>query len=257
MGITFTSDTVTNNVLSYTSSFDYTVFKFTKQAKFQFVGQTSKSTPVDATKVVELKNLLSANTLPSSFLTLNNSSDPTNSGFLSFIDTNASKGYLISKMRFTVTADDNNGTLQISATMPSSYSPNNSNETFNITYTNLNKAKNYSFIFKPPTELTNRQGISSILPSAVTDRDIINYFISYIGFSSNDFTINKVPDDEKGALLVSINLDKKYANQLGNGSFGFTNYTANKIFSGFMTKNQYNQRFDVQFVGDSQLMYLK
>ncbi|BAC44057.1 conserved hypothetical protein [Malacoplasma penetrans HF-2] len=255
MGITYTGNA--SEVKSYTTNTTYKVFDSSMTAAFNFLGQNNNSqTTVDIRQVSELKNLLSANTLPSSFSSLNTSTDSTNSGFLQFVNTNTSKGYPISKMNFTVTADDNAGTLKISGTMPAQNSPNSRQETFTVTYTNLNKSSNYNFSFKNVTQI-GTQNINSILPSAVTDGDIINNFISYTGFSSNDFSITKTVDDENGTLTVAINLDKNYAQAIGNGTVGFSNYSATRTFSGFMTKDQYNQRFDVQFVSDSDTKLLQ
>ncbi|WP_229503128.1 lipoprotein 17-related variable surface protein [Malacoplasma penetrans] len=248
MGITYIS---TTSPKIYETTHTYDVFKNSDSASFKFMGQTSNSNnSINITQVSELKNLLSANTLPSSFLSLNNSGDKTNSGFLQFINTNTSKGYPISKMKFTVTANDTAGTLTIKADMPTAYSPLNKDESFTATYTNLNKSTNYKFNFKNISQIGS-QNINSILPSAVTDGDIINNFIEYTGFSSNDFSITKTVDDENGTLTVAINLDKNYAEAIGKGNVGFSNYSATRTFSGFMTKDQYNQRFDVQFVSDS------
>ncbi|RXY96692.1 hypothetical protein D8X55_02895 [Malacoplasma penetrans] len=247
MSETYTSSTTPK---TYSAEKEYTVFKSSDPSSFKFMGQTGTEATIDIQKVSELKNLLSANTLPSSFNSLNSSTDKTNSAFLQFINTNTSKGYPISKMKFTVTANDTEGSLSIKAEMPSTYSPIGQTQTFNIKYTNLNKITSYKFGFKDVTTI-GTQNINTILPSAVTDGDIINNFISYTGFSSNDFSITKTVDDEKGTLTVAVNLDKKYAQAIGTGNYGFTNYSATKTFSGFMTKDQYNQRFNVDFVSDS------
>ncbi|RXY96694.1 hypothetical protein D8X55_02905 [Malacoplasma penetrans] len=255
MGITYKDST---SVRSYDAETTYNVFKSSTTPAFKFMGQTNSEPSINIQNVSELKNLLSANTLPSSFLSLNSSSDKTNSGFLQFVNTNTSKGYPISKMNFTVTADDRQGSLSIKGVMPNTYSPTGNQETFSITYTNLNKASNYKFDFKTVSSIGN-QSIKSILPSAITDGDIINNFISYTGFNSNDFSITKTVNDETGELTVAINLDKKYASEIGDGSYGFKNYSATKTFTGFMTKDEYNKRFDVQFVkdDDSKLIQLK
>ncbi|BAC44052.1 hypothetical protein [Malacoplasma penetrans HF-2] len=258
MGITYTGNN-SSQIKSYETNTTYNVFNSTTTTPaFHFAGQRTSEASVDIRQVSELKNLLSANTLPSSFSNLNTSTDKTNSGFLQFINTNTSKGYPISKMTFKVTANDSAGTLKIEATMPSSNSPTGNQQSFNVTYTNLNKSTNYKFGFKTVNTIGG-QNIKSILPSAVTDGDIINNFIEYTGFSSNDFSIAKTIDDEKGTLTVAINLDKDYAQAIGNGSLGFKNYSATRVFSGFMTRDEYNQRFDVQFVKDSssQLLQLK
>ncbi|RXY96691.1 hypothetical protein D8X55_02890 [Malacoplasma penetrans] len=247
MEITYSNDT---KATTYDASHTYTVFNSSTTPAFKFMGQNGSSSSIDISKVSELKNLLSADTLPSSFLSLNSSSDKTNSAFLQFINTNESKGYPISKMKFTVTANDNSGSLTIKADMPASYSPENTAKSFSVTYTGLNRASNYSFSFKDVTKI-GTQNINAILPSAVTDGDIINNFLQYNGFNSNDFSIVKTVNDETGELTVAINLDKTYATAIGNSGHGFNNYTATKVFTGFMTKDEYNKRFDVQFLSDT------
>lgn len=250
MGVTYSgNDSV---VKTYTSEKTYDVFKSGTTPSFKFIGQSSSSsTTVDATSVAQLKFFLTANTLPSSFESLNSSTDSANSEFLKFINTDTSKGYPISKMKFNVTADDEKGTLTVKATMPSSYSPLSKEETFSVTYTNLNKISAYTFSFKKDATAIGTSNFSSMLPSAATDGDIMNNLISYSGFSANDFSISKTANDEKGTLTVSVNLDSDYANKIGNGNVGFTKYVATYTFSGFMTTSQYNQRFDVEFVSDS------
>ncbi|BAC44062.1 hypothetical protein D8X55_02510 [Malacoplasma penetrans] len=249
MGLSYS----TNNVKSYETNFTYTVFKSTDTPAFRFTGQTTSgsSASIDVSNVAELKNLLNASTLPSSFNYLNSSTDSTNSAFLQFINTANSKGYPISKMKFTVTADDVAGTLKITATMPASYSPKNSEETFTVTYTNLNKAANYKFNFKTSSSSIGSQNFSTLLPSSITDGDIINNLIEYQGFNSNDFTITKTANDQNGTLLVQISLNSSYASAIGNGNAGFKNYSATHTFTGFMNEDQYNERFNVEFVDDS------
>ncbi|RXY96703.1 hypothetical protein D8X55_02955 [Malacoplasma penetrans] len=249
MGLTYN----TSNVKTYTATHSYQVFKSTDTAEFKFMGQTGSSTTssINVTNVAELKNLLNANTLPSSFLSLNNSTDSTNSAFLQFVNTANSKGYPISKMRFTVAADDNAGTLSITANMPSDYSPTNTSQTFTVTYTNLNRAANYSFRFKTNYSSVGSQSFSALLPSSITDGDIINNLIEYQGFNSNDFTITKTANDANGTLLVQISLNSNYASAVGNGNAGFTNYSASHTFTGFMTEDQYNERFNVEFTDDT------
>ncbi|RXY96578.1 hypothetical protein D8X55_03400 [Malacoplasma penetrans] len=242
---------LSQSVKTYEATTTYTIFnKSNTTPSFNFMGANSNNSTVDIRNVAQLKNLLSANTLPSSFTSLNTSSSSTNSEFLQFVDTNSSKGYPISKMRFTVTANDTQGTLKIDATMPSEYSPNNTSESFSVTYTNLNKVTSYSFGFNNPTTVGGTN-MNLILPSAITDGDIINSFISYTGFSSNDFTITKTANDETGSLTVAISLNSNYASEIGNGNVGFTNYVATRTFTGFMSTDEYNQRFNVEFVDDS------
>lgn len=203
---------------------------------------------INVNNVPQLKNLLTAGTLPSSFDYLNNLSDSTNSSFLPFVNTSSSKGYPISKMKFSVSSDDINGTLTITATMPSQYSPDKNSHTYSIKYTGLNQKTSYSFNFKSPTTIDG-VSIKNILPSSVDEGQIIKNFIDYKGFYSNDFSVILTPDDKNGNLNVQIKLNPNYANVIGNQN-GFTNYTITQNFTGFMTTNEYNSRFSIDFKSD-------
>ena len=246
---------IENQVLTYSAKQTYNVIKKTDSSSFWFTGATSQSSSdnisINVTDAPQLKNLLSASTLPSSFNYLNGSTDSTNSAFLPFINTTSSKGYPISKMKFNVTADDNAGTLKIDATMKKDYSFDNNDHTYSVTYTGLNTISKYSFGFKNSVNTIDNNKINTILPSSIDEGDILRNFITYSGYDSNDFDINLVPDDTKGTLLVQINLNKSYAQAIGLKDHGFANYVAQQTFSGFMTTDQYNTRYSVEFVSDS------
>lgn len=161
-----TTSNYQSNVKSYTTSTTYTTFKKSDTASFKFAGQTSSNTTttIDVNNVSELKSLVKASVLPSSFESLNNSHSSTNSDFLQFINTLTSKGYPISKITFKVTADDTNGILKIKASIPRSYSPNDKDESFDITYTGLNKISSYSFEFKKNLTIIDNTNINQLLP---------------------------------------------------------------------------------------------
>ena len=270
MGVTYTGDlqkdyqfgkeTFTEKqVLTYTGDYTYNIFKQNGDSAFYFMGANksvdNEEQSIDVNTVPQLKSLISAGTLPSSFSNLNSSNDSSNSAFLQFINTSSSKGYPISKMNFKVTPNDSDGTLSISATMPSQYSPDNSQHTYLIKYTGLNKNNSYTFSFKKNDEI-NGTKISNMLPSSVDEGDIVKNFISYSGFNSNDFNVILNPDDINGTLSVQINLNKDYASIIGNSN-GFNNYSISTSLSGFMTTSQYNSRFSISFKGDDDASLLK
>lgn len=247
------SNYIEKQVLTHTETHDYTIFNEKQTGQFMFMGSSTPSKDnetqtINVNNVPQLKNLLTAGTLPSSFDYLNNLSDSTNSSFLPFINTSLSKGYPISKMKFSVSSDDTNGTLTITATMPSQYSPDKKDHTYSIKYTGLNQKTSYSFNFKSPTTIDG-VSIKNILPSSVDEGQIIKNFIDYKGFYSNDFSVMLTPDDKNGNLNVQIKLNPNYANVIGNQN-GFTNYTISQNFTGFMTTNEYNSRFSIDFKGD-------
>ena len=240
-------------MLTYSTTHEYEIFKSSDTGQFMFMGSTKSSDSennqtVDISSVPQLKNLLTAGTLPSSFDYLNNLNDSTNSSFLPFVNTSLSKGYPISKMNFNVKSDDTNGTLTITAKMPSGYSPDKKDHTYSITYTGLNKKESYSFKFKNPTTIDGIE-IKNMLPSSIDEGQIIKNFIDYKGFYSNDFNVILSPDDKNGNLNVQINLNPNYASPIGNQN-GFSNYTISQSFTGFMTTSEYNSRYSITFKGD-------
>ena len=244
---------VEKQVLTYTTSNTYTIFKQSDSSAFYFMGASQSSDGTEQTinvaNVPQLKSLMSAGTLPSSFTNLNNSNDSSNSAFLQFINTSLSKGYPISKMNFSVSANDNEGTLSISATMPSEYSPDGKEHTYKVKYTGLNKQSSYKFSFNDSVTQINNVSILNILPSAVDEGEIIKNFITYQGFDSNDFNVVLTPNDEKGRLTIQVNLIGNYASSIANEN-GFNNYSISKTYEGFMTTSQYNNRFSLTFKGD-------
>ncbi len=257
MGVSYSGSDLSSKVLSYTSSKTYTVFDNKQQSSFYFMGATSPSTnntnqTIDVTKVSQLKSLIEANTLPSSFLSLVNSSN-NNAGFLQFINTSLSKGYPVSKISFTLEPNDTVGTLKITANITASNSPDKQAHTYVVTYTNLNKQTNYKFIFKNNVSAFGNVPFNSVLPSSVTEGDIVKYLVEYQGFSSNDFDISLTPNDIEGSLTVTATLNKDYASAIGNSGHGFNNYVSYYTFKDFMTTDEYNSKFSVTFVDDSDI----
>ncbi|MDE7075488.1 MAG: hypothetical protein K2O21_02540, partial [Malacoplasma sp.] len=252
MGVTYTG---TKDVLTYNSENTYSVFKSTEQSAFYFMGQTTKATDnqntnIDATNIPQLKSLLEANTLPSSFSNLASQST-NNAGFLQFINTSLSKGYPVSKINFSLVPNDNNGTLKITANISQDNSPDKKAHTYVVTYTNLNKQNSYSFKFKDGVTSFGQIPFNSVLPSSVTEGDVMTSLIEYTGFNSNDLDISLSPDDTKGSLTVQVKLSSDYAPVIGNNGHGFENYIAYHKFDNFMTTDEYNKKFSVEFVDDS------
>ncbi|MDE5775227.1 MAG: hypothetical protein K2H51_02775, partial [Malacoplasma sp.] len=255
MGVTYSGNNSDNQIITYTSSKTYTVFDNKQQSSFYFMGANSASQnnvnqTIDVTKVSQLKSLLEANTLPSSFLDLA-SQNANNAGFLQFINTSLSKGYPVSKINFVLEPNDNAGTLKITANIAADNSPDKQAHTYVVTYTNLNKQTNYKFNFKTNVTSFGSVAFRSILPSSVTEGDIVKNLIEYQGFNSNDFDISLDPNDIDGTLTATITLSHDYAAAIGGSGHGFNNYVSYYTFKGFMTTDEYNKKFSVTFVDDS------
>ncbi|MDE5949921.1 MAG: hypothetical protein K2G54_03525 [Malacoplasma sp.] len=255
MGVSYSGNNLSDKILTYTSSKTYTVFDNKQQSSFYFMGadsasQNGVSQTIDVTKVSQLKSLLEANTLPSSFSNLASQS-ANNAGFLQFINTSLSKGYPVSKISFVLEPNDSAGTLKITANIAANNSPDKQAHTYIVTYTNLNKQANYKFSFKNNVTSFGNVSFKSVLPSSVTEGDIVKNLIEYQGFDSNDFNISLTPNDIDGSLIVTVTLSRDYASIIGNSNHGFNNYVAYTTFSGFMTTDEYNKKFSVAFVDDS------
>ena len=255
MGVRYTG--AATDVLSYSSVHTYTVFDTAQQGAFYFMGSSAaavdnKNVSISVSQVPQLKFLLEANTLPSSFSSLSTSSN--NAGFLQFINTSLSKGYPVSKINFSLVPNDSAGTLQITARIDANNSPDKKAHNYVVTYTNLNKQNNYSFSFNTTANsLGTSIPFSTVLPSSVTEGDVIGSLVKYTGFNSNDFNISLTPDDANGNLTVSVNLSKDYATSIGASGHGFTNYSTYHTFSGFMTTDEYNKKFLLSFIDDADL----
>ncbi|MDE6894474.1 MAG: hypothetical protein K2J02_03810 [Malacoplasma sp.] len=259
MGITYTGNN-TNEVLTYSLTHEYTIFNTSTQSQFNFMGAANKSTnnvvqTIDVRNVPQLKSLLEANTLPSSFSSLA-TNNKNNAGFLQFINTSLSKGYPLSKINFSLVPNDNEGTLQITANISANNSPDKQTHTYIAKYINLNKQTNYNFQFLTGVKSFNTTPFNTVLASSVTEGDVIAYLVRYQGFNSNDLNISLSPNDAKGTLAVSVSLNRNYASEIANRDHGFTNYQANYTFEGFMTTEEYNNKFSVEFIDDSSVSLL-
>ncbi|MDE5841862.1 MAG: hypothetical protein K2H11_02665, partial [Malacoplasma sp.] len=256
MGITYTGKN-SAEVLNYSQTHEYTIFSTSSSSQFNFMGASEQSTDnkslqVNVINVPQLKFLLEANTLPSSFNSLiNPNTNKNNAGFLQFINTSLSKGYPVSKINFSLEPNDNAGTLKITAKISEGNSPDKKPHTYVVTYTNLNKQTNYKFEFIQNVNQFGNVAFNTILPSSVTEGDVIAYLVKYQGFDSNDLNISLYPNDANGDLTVSVSLNKNYASEIASSGHGFTNYQANHTFKGFMTTEEFNNKFSVEFIDDS------
>ncbi|MDE5767083.1 MAG: hypothetical protein K2H56_00895 [Malacoplasma sp.] len=262
MGITYTGKNDTQEVLTYSQTHDYNIFSDSSPSQFNFMGAKTNSTDnqtqvIDVKDVPQLKSLIEANILPSSFSYLTNANtNKNNEGFLQFINTSLSKGYPVSKISFSVVPNDNDGTLEIKASISQNNSPDKKPHTYIAKYINLNMQKNYKFEFIQDANKFGNIPFNSVLASSVTEGDVIAYLVKYQGFDSNDLNIALFPNDTNGSLTVSVSLNKSYASEIASGGHGFTNYQANHTFSNFMTIEEYNNKFAVEFVDDSSVSLL-
>ncbi|MDE5545326.1 MAG: hypothetical protein K2I76_01800, partial [Malacoplasma sp.] len=254
MGITYTGK---NNaeILTYSQTREYDIFSTSSPSQFNFMGAANKSEDnkaqqVDVTTIPQLKFLLEANTLPSSFKNLTNQSS-NNAGFLQFINTSLSKGYPVSKINFSLEPNDTAGTLKITANISENNSPDKKRHTYVVTYINLNKQTSYKFEFLPNVKQFGNVAFNTILPSSVTEGDVIAHLVKYQGFDSNDLNVSLFPNDANGELTVSVSLNKNYASEIASSGHGFNNYQASYKFSGFMTTEEFNNKFSVEFIDDS------
>ncbi|MDE5952941.1 MAG: hypothetical protein K2G48_02365, partial [Malacoplasma sp.] len=262
MGVTYTGKNDTQEILTYSQTHDYKIFSDSSPSQFNFMGAKTNSTDnqtqvINVKEVPQLKSLIEANTLPSSFSYLTNSStNKNNEGFLQFINTSLSKGYPVSKINFSVLPNDNDGTLEIRASVSADNSPDKKSHTYIAKYTNLNMQKNYKFEFVQDANKFGNIPFNTILASSVTEGDVIAYLVKYQGFDSNDLNIALFPNDMNGSLTVSVSLNKSYASEIANEGHGFKNYQANYTFTNFMTIEEYNNKFSVEFVDDSSVSLL-
>ncbi len=209
-------DGINANVKSVTFSHDYNIFKIGDSKQFIFTGTTGTTTSsVDVNNVPQLSSLLENQIFPSTFVS---SVSSTNNGYLQFVNTDLSAGYPTSKMNFSFVADDDNGTLKITATLPPDYYSDTKDNTFTQTYTGLNKNRNYSLNW-----INNPVSINKLLPSEVTDSYVFSNFLTYSGFNPLDLSIQLLPDDENGILNVNIMLQGKYNDKVKKSN-GFTKY---------------------------------
>ena len=235
------------NVKSVTFSHDYNIFKLNDNKQFIFTGTTGTTTSlIDVNTVPQLSSLLENQIFPSTFVS---SVSSTNNGYLQFVNTDLSSGYPTSKMNFSFVADDDNGTLKVTATLPPDYYSDIKDNTFTQTYTGLNKNRNYSLNW-----VNSPANINKLLPSEITDSYIFNNFLTYSGFNPLDLSIQLLPDDENGILNVNISLQGEYNDKVkklnGFAKYGNT-WMVSHTFKGFLTKEQQNNQYKLVFKSDS------
>ena len=232
------------NIKTETFENIYTIFKSSSDKKFNFVGTTNNNKE-DIKNIPQLKNLSESNLLPSSFDANDSSS------ILRFINTDTSSGFPISKMNFTVTPDDNLGTLTISGSLPPNYYPGQQNQTFTKTYEGLNKISDYNFVVKQSNGGFDKK---KYRPSEINEQIVYDNFITYKGFNSSDLSLDLIPNDETGDLTIKINLESNYPSIIAtNSEFkqNENNFVREEKISGFKTNQEYGTQYEVKFIEDN------
>lgn len=235
------------NVLIAEFEKDYTIFSLKSKTNFSFIGQNANNEE-NISSIPQLKELSQSNLLPSSIDSNNIES------ILRFINTDASKGFPLSKMSFHVQANDDNGTLKITGTLPAGYYPNGIQQTFSKTYIGLNKKTNYKFnVNHNPSGIEKKK----FRPSEIDEQDIYKYFVTYSGYNSSDLSLVLTPNDEIGKLNVKFMLDSSYPDSIANNANGFVKnddgYTFETTIDGFKTNEEYQTQYQVEFVDDNDI----
>ncbi|WPL38543.1 lipoprotein 17-related variable surface protein [Malacoplasma iowae] len=232
------------NVKTQTFEKTYNVFKSGDAKSFNFVGSKGNGSE-DIKNIPQLKNLSESNLLPSSF----QANDP--SSILKFINTDTSAGYPISKMNFSITPNDNLGTLTISGSLPPGYYPDGDNQTFTKTYEGLNKTRDYSFNVKQTNVGFDKK---KFRPSEIDEQIVYGNFIDYKGFNSSDLSLDLIPNDEVGDLTIRVHLRSDYPNNIAT-QWGFKKTSNDFIredkITGFKTNDEYKTQYEVKFIDDT------
>ena len=237
-----------NNLKTITEEKEYQIFKKTDTKNFAFIGGNT----TDINQINELKELKEADVLASVF---KNTSDKQE--FIKFIDVNNTKGYPLSKMDISVTANDAKGELIINVD-PTKYDSTLTKQT--KTFTGFNKNNEYSLSFENNKSTFNKK---SYRPSDVSEEIFFDNFIKYTGFDSTDLHLELFADDDKGILNASLNLITDYPEEtLKNTPFkknDANQWVAKSQISGFKTTDEFNKDYQLIFKkdNDSSLMKIK
>ncbi|WPL36378.1 lipoprotein 17-related variable surface protein [Malacoplasma iowae] len=237
-------DATMTNIKTQTFEKTYNVFKKNSPKNFNFVGSNGNNRE-DIKNIPQLKNLSQANLLPSSF----QASDP--SSILKFINTDTSTGYPISKMNFTITPNDNLGTLTISGSLPLGYYPDSENQTFSKTYIGLNKISDYNFNVRKNSLSFIKKNFR---PSEINEQIVYANFIDYKGFNSSDLSLDLIPNDEIGELIIRVHLKSDYPNNIATQSSFRKNkgdFIRETKITGFKTNDEYKTQYELSFVNDN------
>ncbi|WPL38547.1 lipoprotein 17-related variable surface protein [Malacoplasma iowae] len=234
------------NLITQEFSHKYQIFKKTDDKSFNYIGNKNDSSEENIKNIPQLKELSESNLLPSSFEAEDTSS------ILKFINTDSSKGYPLSKMKFSITTNDINGTLTISGKLQDGYYEDNyTNKEFTKTYTGLNRISDYSFNVN-----SNPMGFNKkdYFPSDIDEQIIYKFFANYNGFNLSDIKLSLIPNDVKGELSVRFNLDKTYPESVAN-NVGFLkqedSYIKEFVIDGFKTTKEYEEQYSVKFKDDN------
>lgn len=159
-----------------------------------------------------------------------------------------------------ITASDSNGTLQLNVTLPKDYY--NKEESFTHIYTNLNRLSDYTFKYNNPISSNKINNYSKMLPSQITEEQIFADFITYSGYDGLDLLTTLLPNDQNGTLTIQVELTNNYPRSVASiNTFQLISgkYISTKTFSNFLTTNQFQQQYVVNFKNnnDSSLTSIK
>lgn len=256
------------NEKTFTASKSFNIFKKSDARTFVWLLHGTGNDKNDITLIPNLKFLSESKLLPSSI-------DPNDSSqFSSFVNTNISTGYPLSKMKFTLVANDAIGELKVTAVLPASY--NGTTETFVQTYIGFNKISDYSFQYKKPSYLTQISGSGNainnanplhkynlMLPTEIKEEMIYLDFVTFTGYNDLDLNISLFPNNTTGELEIIFKLNSGYPAILGNNinTFKLINgeYVSSIKLSGFLKKVDYDTQYILNFKNnnDSSLNNIK
>lgn len=245
------------NAKTFSTSQSFNIFKNSDPRSFEWLLNGVSGSDYNNIKLIpNLKFLSESKLLPSSV----NGNDSTL--FQSVVNTNISAGYPLSKMNFTLIANDVRGELKITAVLPASY--NGISETFSQTYIGFNKLNDYFFEYKKPSYLAQVSGsgnavnninpsylYNTMLPSEITEEMIYLDFVNFTGFNDLDLSLNLVPNNITGELEILFKLNKDYPEILANNrnTFSLNNdeYVSSLKLSGFLNQNSFNEQYTLTF----------
>ena len=227
------------NLLTYSQSQTFNIFKNTDNKNFQFIGNGED----DITKINELKELKEANVLPSVF----EKADP--QAFIKFIDVNKTKGYPLSKMKITVNANDTKGELSLTVDAKN-YDSNAEVKT--KVFKGFNKINEYQLSFQSSKNNFDKKHYR---PSDISEEIFFENFITYSGFDATDLHLELFANDNKGSLSASLYLLSDYPKSaLTNTPFEKDSdgkWIAKKSITGFKNTDEFNKEYQLIFKKDN------
>ena len=228
-----------NNIKEISQEKKYEIFKSGTPKTFKFIGDTQE----DINQINELKELKESNVLASSFKNADKQE------FLKFIDVNNTKGYPLSKMEISITADDSKGELTIKVD-PTQYDSSLKVETKK--FIGFNKNSEYTLNFESPKNVFNKK---QYRPSDVTEEIFFDNFVKYTGFDSTDLHLELFFDDDKGILNASLYLINDYPEATIKKTPFVKNsdgkWVAKTTIKGFKTTDEFNKDYQLIFKKDN------